>query len=349
MTDDPNARSADDGDGDGDDGLTGRGTVLVIGPETRTRHVLVDGLAATWTVTTAQGTPGRATSVVILAGCDAPLERAVAEIPDPERAVTCLVDVRPRHVVLVCSAFVYGAHAGNALPLSDSTLVRPDEGMPAAQRQAELQRRLEAYAADREIGLAVLRCAPVVGPWPGGTSPFTDRERIGLKGPSAPAQFLHEEDLVGAVRHVLDLRLAGCFNVAPDGWLTAEEIGRITEMPDTLLDLPLDAYVRLRKRTSSGLSGGEVRARAAARRHPVVVANTAIRMSGWAPRNTNAMALRVADQADRKERKERARSRRRAAGPVAVLAIAAVAMAKLGYGRARRSGAVRFSLRRASR
>lgn len=347
MTDDSNRRSAEDGE-DGEDGLTGRRTAIVLGPDTRTRHALVQGLTATWTVATAQGSPGRVTSVVILAGCDAPLERVAAEIPDPERAVACLVDVRPRHVVLVCSAFVYGAYAGNAIPLSDSSLVRPDEGTPAVQRQAELQRRLEGYAADRGIGLTVLRCAPVVGPWPGGTSPFTDRERIGLKGPSAPAQFLHEQDLVGAVRHVLDLRLGGCFNVAPDGWLTVEEIGRITDLPDTLLDLPLNAYVRWRKRKSSGLTGGEVRARAAARRHPVVVANTAIRMSGWTPHNTNAMALRVADQADRKERKERARSRRRAAGPVAVLAIAAVAMAKLGYGRAKRSGATRVSLRRAS-
>lgn len=311
-------------------------TVLVLGRETPPKAAVIACLGVGRDVVISPEAAPDHASVVVLAGGDDPLEGIVNDVPDPGRLVAMLTGRRPRHVVLVDSAFVYGAHPSNPVPMGDGALLRPNAGLLGMQRQAELERRLRGVAADRGMNLTVLRCAPVVGRWPGGTAPFGAESWVGLRGGNGPCQFLHEGDLALAVRHVLESRLTGTFDVAPDGWITSEEIDAITGRRRPVVRLPSDAYVRWSARRHAGRSREAAAAGAALLRYPVVVANTSLRRSGWQVERTNAMALRVACDADREAQRDRARRRRRVTRPVLVLVLGAFGAAAAGYSRTQR-------------
>ncbi len=105
----------------------------------------------------------------------------------------------------------------------------------------------------------------------------------------APAQYLHIDDLVGAVVVALHNRIDGVLNVAPDGWIPPEAVS-VLAYPGPRPILPrwaVDAIAKVRWRfglaaAPPGLVPYTV--------HPWVVANDRLRSLGWQPENTNEEA-----------------------------------------------------------
>jgi hypothetical protein len=196
------------------------------------------------------------------------------------------------------SASVYGAWADNAVPLTEDIPLRPNPRFSFAVEHAEAERLVGDWK-DNHPGtiVAVLRPAPVVAPggesWESNTLGRPSTLRRGETLP--PAQFLHVEDAAAAFAHVFTKRLAGTFNIAPDGFVGGET-ARALARSGLTLPLP-DRVAKIAERWAwtLGWAGGPPEA-APYREHPWVVANDRLRAEGWAPEHTNEEAL-VATQA----------------------------------------------------
>jgi nucleoside-diphosphate-sugar epimerase len=229
-------------------------------------------------------------------------------------------------VIYLSSVVAYGAHADNDLPLTEASPLRGTPGFTYAEHKREVEELIWPWrAAGDGPALTVLRSAAVFGP---GVQNFLTRV---LELPvlpdlpdAPPLQFVHVDDVVGAIVHAIDTGIDGAFNVAPDGWLEYAQVlalsGRRT--------LPLE-HSRLRTLVARAhrLGLGELEPGVVALfRHPWVLSNERLRGTGWTPTRTNEEALlETVIEHERYVSLGRLRTSRRALRGVAVAAGAALA------------------------
>jgi nucleoside-diphosphate-sugar epimerase len=204
-------------------------------------------------------------------------------------------------LVVVSSAMVYGAWADNAMPLTEDAPLRPNPGSVYAQDKAELERLAGEFGRRHpRTTVAVLRPTvttsgePDALDWLGRSLWHVATARHGEADP--PAQFLHIDDLVSAVELARRQRLAGAYNVAPEGWLTAarqvELVGR-----GGRLRIPagiVDRVVALRWLLGLTSTPPEVLPYVM---HPWVVASDRLRACGWEPVSNHEEAFVVGSRA----------------------------------------------------
>lgn len=212
---------------------------------------------------------------------------------DETRAVLdAAAAVGVRHVVLLSSATVYGAWRGNPVPLTEDATLRPNPELEFAVRAAERERLAAEWAADHPGStVAVLRPAVPVA------EDATGWLAEGLRAAALvraegdddpPAQYVHLDDLASAIALASTAPLDGAFNVAPDGWISGEQLRALAEVPR--LRLP-DRVARVvsRARWWSGSSSAHP-GLLPYTNHPWVVANDRLRAAGWTPRWTTEEA-----------------------------------------------------------
>ncbi|HWE54902.1 MAG TPA: NAD-dependent epimerase/dehydratase family protein [Acidimicrobiales bacterium] len=200
-------------------------------------------------------------------------------------------------LVHVSSATVYGAWADNKIPLTEDARLRPNPEFAFAVAKAEAERALAEWA-DGHPGVAVSILRPTVTVGPDGRPLYqalgiTRAPRLGDE--RRPVQYLHVDDLAGAVVLAWARRLSGVYNVAPDAGITDEEaralaggVARLS-IPERL-GAPLAAVGwRLWRQ------GVPAEARAYAT-HSWVVAADRIKSAGWAPEYSSEEALVAADE-----------------------------------------------------
>ena len=110
-----------------------------------------------------------------------------------------------------------------------------------------------------------------------------------VRGHKPPLQFVHVDDLAGAIVHVLRRRLAGTYNVAAEGWLSLDEVSaiigrRFVEVPE---EVAVSLADRLWRMGLSEAPAGQV----AYLMHPVVLDVSRLVDSGWQPAHSNRDAL----------------------------------------------------------
>ena len=195
-------------------------------------------------------------------------------------------------VVLVSSATVYGAREDNPVPLEEDAPMRAEPAFPFAWHKRLADELVAEWsAAHPGTRVAVLRPVAVLGD---GHEDFVARHlespRLPLvRGHNPPMQVLHAEDLAAAVALAVTGDLRGAYNVAPDGWLTAEEVCQILRrkpfsLPETVA-FPL-ARRAWRTHMVAAPEGGLPYLM-----HPWVVSTRRLREAGWTPRFTNREAL----------------------------------------------------------
>ncbi|MEY2399061.1 MAG: hypothetical protein QOJ00_2235 [Actinomycetota bacterium] len=217
---------------------------------------------------------------------------AVVHAADPaatEAVLDAAAGIGADQVVLLSTAGVYGAWPDNPVPLTEDAILRPNASIQEISARAEMERRSYEWSADHPgCAVTILRpCAVVV---PGAEDwPAPDVEGIAGLGSgdgTRPVQFLHVDDLAGAVLTVLDNKISGLRNVAPAGWINEDEAralsgGRVLALPE-----PVRRAVR-RLRLGKTVNRGPDALAA----HPWVVASDALRADGWAPVYDNREAL----------------------------------------------------------
>jgi nucleoside-diphosphate-sugar epimerase len=202
-------------------------------------------------------------------------------------------------VVYLSSVVAYGAHPDNDLPLTEASPLRGQPGFTYAEHKREVEEWLWPWlAAGDGPALTVLRSAAVFGP---GVQNFLTRVLelpVLPELPDAPPlQFVHVDDVVGAIVHVIAADPSGrsgsghdgAFNVAPDGWLEYARVLALTGRRTLAIDPGrMRALVERAHRLRIGeLEPGVVELF----RHPWVLSNARLRATGWAPTRSNEEAL----------------------------------------------------------
>jgi nucleoside-diphosphate-sugar epimerase len=199
-------------------------------------------------------------------------------------------------LVHISSATVYGAWPDNPVPLPEDAAIRPNPGFAFAVEKGEAERLVGDWAAlHPSTSVTVLRPAVTLG----ASGPALYRALAGTRAPrpgdvGRPGQFLHVDDLAAAVVFAWERRLAGVYNVAPDGWL-GEDAARDLAGGVARVTLP---GVVVRTLSSWGwriLRAGAPREALPYSVHPWVVANDRLRAAGWVPEHTNEEALVATD------------------------------------------------------
>ena len=203
------------------------------------------------------------------------------------------------HAVILSSATVYGAWPANPVPLTEEAPVRPNPGSGYAVTRAEVERLgVEWAGAHDGATLAVLRPAPTVGDDYESWLSSALRQASGIRPGDAdpPVQFVHLDDVAAAVVLACEGRLDGVYNVAPDGWITAEQVRALrgspprVPVPERLSGALAAVAWRWRvARTPPGLLPYVV--------HPWVVANDRLEAEGWRATRSNEEAFVAAHDA----------------------------------------------------
>lgn len=195
------------------------------------------------------------------------------------------------HLVVVSSATVYGAWPTNPLPLTEDTPIKPNPGFAPAIEAAEVE-RLAAGWRDQHPGAVVTVLRPVMTVAPDHPGWLARALRSALAFPvgdhDPPTQFLHVDDLAAAVEAARQARLAGPYNVAPDGWLEGAARRALDVRPRFRVPEAVAARVAgWRWKLGMAPTPPELIPYVA---HPWVVANDRLRAAGWSPSHTNEEA-----------------------------------------------------------
>lgn len=242
----------------------------------------------------------------LLEGADVLVHLATVVDPIPDEAHMARVNVEGtrrvldagaavgvRKVIRVSSAAVYGAWPNNPVPLTEDATLGPNPGFAPAVHAAEAERLLAEWREEHPaVTVTTLRSAPVLGP---GAERLPTRLLLGrpplrARGASPPVQAVHVDDLVAALLLAVADDLPGTYNVAADGWLSADDARAL--LPRTLLPaLPAELLERiLRRLWASGL--GDIPPTVVPYLvHPWVVANDRLKAAGWRPQHTNEDAI----------------------------------------------------------
>jgi UDP-glucose 4-epimerase len=195
-----------------------------------------------------------------------------------------------RQLIFASSDSVYGAHADNEHPLTESSPVRPNPENVYALSKTEAEQVVAYFAeAHPDVAVATLRLPFIGGPTlPRRNAPFLEPNvRFVIEGYDAPMQAVHEQDAAEAVSFVLSQNLRGVFNVCADDAVSAPE--RI--FGQRRVALPVDRARRVLERTSRiGLSPSAVNV--ADLMYARVLSNAALREAGFTPGHTSEQTLR---------------------------------------------------------
>jgi nucleoside-diphosphate-sugar epimerase len=219
---------------------------------------------------------------------------AVSPAPlEPARAVlAAAADAAVGHLVVVTSALVYGAWPTNPVPLTDDAPLRPNPDFPPAVELGEVERLVgEWREAHPSSIVTVLRPAvPVAEDGPGWLAGMLGSVRgVPVGDDDPPAQFVHLDDIASAVEVAVGHRLDGVANVAPEGWMTGEELRGLAGGPRVRVPWELgEKLTSWRWRaglspTPPGLLSWTV--------HPWVISADRLRALGWSASHTNQEAF----------------------------------------------------------
>lgn len=294
--------------------------------------------------------------VVVHLACDTDLEAALDRDPVERReqavrsaqaVLTAAVAVGARHVVVVTSAMVYGAHADSAIPLDETgpLLAPPDSGLVGDL--LEVERVVDAVGRSYPgTAVAVLRPAALVGAGIDTvvTRHFEAPRLLTVRESPTVWQFCHVDDLAAAVVRVTLDGLTGPLTVGSEGVLTQASIEQVSGM--RRLELPralaFGTAERLHRVGVLPMPAGDL----AYVVHPWVVPATALRAAGWRPAFDNETCLGVLLE---QVRGRRAVVGRRVERKDAAMGAAGAAVALVGTAAVWRQARVRQARRRSGR
>jgi UDP-glucose 4-epimerase len=204
----------------------------------------------------------------------------------------CAAKAGVRKIIYTSSAVAYGAHPDNQIPLTEESPLRAnlDFNYPAHKLEAEYV--VEEFRGDHpDIIVTVFRPAIVFGPnvdsaW---AHQLEAPLYVGIKGFSPPLQFVHEDDVAAALAFAAFSDLDGAYNLAPEGWLEADEVLSIVGRRRVDLSEP-GAFSLLGRLWSWGLAEAPAGMLHYVM-HPWVMSTKKLTDAGFLCRYTNEQAL----------------------------------------------------------
>ncbi len=142
------------------------------------------------------------------------------------------------NLIVKSTTTVYGASSRDPAMFSEDMEPRRPPRSGYAKDVAEIEGYVRGFARRRpHVRTTTIRAANVIGP--SVVSPITSYFRLPViprvAGHDARLQFLHEQDLIGVLRHAVTTDVAGTFNVAGDGILMLSQAVRRLKRPSLAL------------------------------------------------------------------------------------------------------------------
>lgn len=199
---------------------------------------------------------------------------------------------RCRAVCVLSTAMVYGARPSLPIPLSEDVEPGPNLRGRVAQR---LQRAQMARDWGGQHGVAVSEIRPCLvasvelRSWVG-RSVFGSRRVLPHERP--PLQFVHIDDVAGAIMQCLALQLAGPFNVAPTGWLDEQAMVALADIRLVVRvgETTLQRWYQLKRWLRPASVPAELGEFSL---HAWVVSSDRLGATGWRPLHTNEESFLV--------------------------------------------------------
>ena len=161
-----------------------------------------------------------------------------------------------RHVVVPSTTAVYGARAGNPVLLDEDAPLHGCPGSRFVTDRVEVERQLMAFRREHpDVGLTVLRFAPVLGPTVDNPATRYFRRPLvpTLLGFDPLWQAVHEDDARELFLKVLDGPVSGTFNVVGEDVLPLSSLIRLAGTMPLPLPPPL-ARATLRALNAAGIT-----------------------------------------------------------------------------------------------
>jgi UDP-glucose 4-epimerase len=156
-------------------------------------------------------------------------DRALMEdinVSGTRNVITACQQTGVGHLLYTSSATAYGFHPDNKIPLTENSPLRGNDDFTYSKNKKEIEFIFQNVIGEQpSLAITILRPCFVVGP--GFDNPLAThlKKRFVLcPNPSAPMQFVHEDDLVRVIQLCLENRLEGAYNVGGDGTLTRKEM-----------------------------------------------------------------------------------------------------------------------------
>lgn len=195
-------------------------------------------------------------------------------------------------VVYLSSSVVYGAHPDNDFPLTEESPLRANPHFTYAEHKLEVEQWLRGWSQQHpELTVTVLRPSIIAGE---GVDNLLTRQMEAprfraVTGHRPPWQFVHVEDVVGAIRHAIHNELPGAYNVSAEGWVPFDEVVAASSrrplfLPEEVAFSAADALWNL------GLGeapAGEIHYLM----HPWILSVDRLKATGWRPTYSNREAL----------------------------------------------------------
>src|SRR5215211_731886 len=194
-----------------------------------------------------------------------------------------------RQVLVASSSTAYGAFPDNPEPITEGHPVRGVPNFSYARDKTESDRLCQLWALEHpDRTMTIVRPCIVFGP-----NVDNYLVRLWTKAPFQPdaghidnhIQFVHEDDVVEAMVHLLQGRHAGAYNVAGDGLMTLREAAEISG--GSIRRIPLAAYRLLGKLFWALRIGEAPPGQIEFAIHPWIVSNEKLKATGWHPRHTS--------------------------------------------------------------
>ena len=276
---------------------------------------------------------------------DAPaVERRTVNVRGTDTVLAAAAASGVTRVVLLTSAMVYGATAANPVPLPDDAPLRAEPDLSLVGDWVEMERLAAVSArAHPSMDVVMVRPASVVGTDVDALLPrlFEAPRLLAIKDVEAHWQFCHVDDLVAALVWSASGRVDGSLTVASTGWLSQEEVERISGLRSLVVpaSMAFGAAERLHRIGVLPAPANELHYLA----HPWVVGADRLTAAGWKPAWDNESALRehlagLGDHAGRGLPRLQRKDATRAAAGATVALVGTVAIARARAARRRRRG-----------
>lgn len=151
-----------------------------------------------------------------------------------ENVLKACVHGKVRKIIVTSSGAAYGYHPDNPQWIKEDWLIRGNEEFSYSYHKRLVEEILEKYRRDHpELKQVIFRIGTILGENTKNqiTDLFDKRWLLGISGSDSPFVFIWDQDVVGCLLKAILEEKTGIYNVAGDGALTIDEIGKLLKKP----------------------------------------------------------------------------------------------------------------------
>ena len=167
------------------------------------------------------------------AGSTREFEYAV-DVGGTRRVLEACVAAGVRRIVVTSSGAAYGYHPDNPAWITEEAPLRGNEAFAYSWHKRLVEGMLADYRIRHpKLEQVVFRVGTILGASVNNqiTALFQKPRLLAIRGSDSPFVFIHDRDMVQCLVRATDSAATGIYNVAGDGALTIDEIGRLLGKP----------------------------------------------------------------------------------------------------------------------